>query len=98
MLESQTFWPVESEQGAPDLFVCMECLDEVFRSKVPIQGCPGCGAVSAFEPFTLESIQEWGSEELIAKAQSEAKLRTAPLPDHPSEPEPTVSTEEPLPT
>ena len=94
MLESQTFWPVESEQGAPDLFVCMECLDEVFRSKVPIQGCPGCGAVSAFEPFTLESIQEWGTEDLIAKARSEANVTTGP----PSDSEPFVSREEPLPT
>ena len=94
VLESQTFWPVESDQGAPDLFVCMECLDEVFRSKVPIQGCPGCGAVSAFEPFTLESIQEWGTEDLIAKARSEANVATVP----PSDPEPIVSPEEPLPT
>ncbi|UCE64054.1 MAG: hypothetical protein JSU59_02610 [Nitrospirota bacterium] len=94
MFESQTFWPVESEQGAPDLFVCMECLDEVFRSKVPIQGCPGCGAVSAFEPFTLESIQEWGTEDLIAKARSEANVATVPSSDS----EPIVSREEPLPT
>jgi hypothetical protein len=92
--ESQTFWPVESEQGAPDFFVCMECLDEVFRSKVPIRGCPGCGAVSAFEPFTLESIQEWGTDDLIAKARREANLGAIP----PSGSEPTVSTEEPLPT
>ena len=94
MLESQTFWPVESEKGAPNLFVCMECLDEVFRSKVPIQGCPGCGAVSTFEPFTFESIQEWGTEDLIAKARSEANVTTVP----PSDSEPFVSREEPLPT
>ena len=94
MRESQTFWAVESEQGAPDLFVCMDCLDEVFRSKVPIQGCPGCGAVSAFEPFTLESIQEWGTEELIAKARSEANVATIP----PSDSESIVSREEVLPT
>jgi hypothetical protein len=94
VLESQTFWPVEIEQGAPDLFVCMECLDEVFRSKVPIQGCPGCGAVSAFEPFTLKSIEEWGTEDLIAKARSEANLGPVSLSDS----DPTVSTQEPLPT
>jgi ribosomal protein L37AE/L43A len=94
VLESQTFWPVESEQGAPDLYVCMECLDEVFRSKVPIQGCPSCGAVSAFEAFTLESIQEWGTEDLIAKARSEANVETV----SPSDSEPTVYPEEPLPT
>ena len=70
MTESQAFWPVDCEQGEPDLFVCMACLNEVFRSKVPIEGCPSCGAVSTYEAFTLESIQEWGTEELINKAQS----------------------------
>ena len=94
MVESETFWPVESEHGAPNLFVCMECLDEVFRSKVPIQGCPGCGAVSAFEPFTLKSIEEWGTDDLIAKARSECDVAAVP----PSDPQPTVSSEEPLPT
>jgi len=93
VFQSQTFWPVECEQGAPDLFVCMECLNEVFRSKVPMQGCPGCGAVSTFEPFTLESIQEWGAEELIAKARSAANSGT----DSPVDRDPTVSSEEPLP-
>lgn len=94
VFESQTFWPVECEQGDPNLFVCMHCLNEVFHCRVPIQGCPGCGAVSAFEPFTLESIQEWGTEELIAKARSEANLETI----SPSDSDPPISTEEPLPT
>ena len=94
MLQSQTFWPVECEQGAPDLFVCMECLNEVFRSKVPMQGCPGCGAVSTFEPFTLESIQDWGSEELIAKARSAANSGMETRDD----PDPAVSPQGPLPT
>jgi len=48
----------------------MDCLDEVFQAKVPIQGCPGCGAVSTFEAFAFESVKEWGTPELIAKAQA----------------------------
>ena len=94
MVESQTFWPVECDPGAPNLFVCMECLNEVFRSKIPMQGCPDCRAVSTFEPFTLESIQEWGSEDLIAKAQSAEQSGTEAL----STPEPAVSSQEPQPS
>ncbi|WP_447969437.1 hypothetical protein [Nitrospira sp. M1] len=70
MSESSAYWSVECSPGEPDLFVCMECLEEVFRAKVPIQGCPGCGAVSTFEPFAFESLEEWGTPELIAKAQA----------------------------
>ena len=69
MSDSSAYWSIECPPGEPDLFVCMACMDEVFRAKVPIQGCPGCGAVSTFEAFTLESLQEWGTEELISKAQ-----------------------------
>ncbi|RMH05570.1 MAG: hypothetical protein D6704_09340 [Nitrospirae bacterium] len=46
----------------------MSCLNEVYRSKVPA-ACPNCGAMSAFEPFTLEAIKDWGTAELIEKAQ-----------------------------
>ena len=70
MSDSSAYWPIECAVGDPDLFVCMTCLEEVFRAKVPIQGCPGCGAVSTFEPFTLESLQDWGTEELIQKAHA----------------------------
>ena len=70
MSDSSLYWSIECPPGEPDLFVCMACLDEVFRAMVPIQGCPGCGAVSTFEAFTLESLQEWGTEELISKAQA----------------------------
>jgi len=69
MTESQSFWPVECEQGEPDLFVCLTCFDEVFRAKLPVEGCPSCGAVAAFEPFTLDAIREWGTESLIQKAE-----------------------------
>jgi len=69
MTEPQSFWPVECEQGEPDLFVCLTCFDEVFRAKLPVEGCPSCGAVAAFEPFNLEAIREWGTESLIRKAE-----------------------------
>ena len=68
MSETQTFWAVECAEGDPDFFVCMNCLDEVYRRKIPTE-CPSCGAISTFEPFTLDSIKDWGTEELIAKAQ-----------------------------
>ncbi|RMH33594.1 MAG: hypothetical protein D6690_11635 [Nitrospirae bacterium] len=69
MTESRAFWSVEHEQGQPDLFVCMKCLSEVFRSQLPAEGCPTCGSFSSYEAFTLEDIQQWGTEELIHKAQ-----------------------------
>lgn len=68
MAETQTFWAVECAEGDPDFFVCMACLNEVYRQKVPTE-CPSCDAISSFEPFTLDSIQDWGTEELISKAQ-----------------------------
>ncbi|MCA9470661.1 MAG: hypothetical protein MRJ96_03785 [Nitrospirales bacterium] len=70
MSDSSTFWSMECSPGEPDLFVCMDCLGEVFRAKLPVEGCPGCGAVSMFEAFTLESLQDWATPELLAKAQS----------------------------
>ena len=69
MTETQTFWPVECAEGDPDFFVCMNCLNDVYRRKVPRE-CSSCGATSAFESFTFDSIKDWGTEELIAKAQS----------------------------
>ena len=68
MGEATEFWSVECSEGEPNFFVCMECLNEAYKAKVPT-ACPSCGAVSAFEAFTLDSIKEWGSEELIHKAQ-----------------------------
>jgi hypothetical protein len=71
----------------------MSCLNEVYCQKIPKPSCPSCGAVSAFEAFTLESIQDWGTEELIQKAQQahqDAPPSTAsmdsemPTPDTPS--------------
>jgi hypothetical protein len=68
MAESLSFWTVDCAPGDPDLFVCMSCLDEVFKGQVPVQGCPGCQAVSTFEPFDLDAIRAWGTESLISKA------------------------------
>lgn len=72
MSHEQTFWPIEWEEGEPDLLVCMSCLSEVFRRKVPTPDCPNCHGVSTYEAFTLESIQDWGTEELITKATAAA--------------------------
>ena len=69
MAEAQTFWAVECTEGDPDFFVCMSCLNDVYRRKVPRE-CSSCGATSAFESFTFDSIQDWGTEELIAKTQA----------------------------
>jgi len=69
MTESQSFWPVECAQGEPDLFVCLTCFDEVFKAKMPVDGCPSCGAIAAFEPFSIDAIREWGTEDLIRKAE-----------------------------
>lgn len=72
MEHGQSFWRVECEEGEPDLLVCMSCLNEVFRRKVPMPDCPTCHGVSTYEAFTLESIRDWGTEELIAKAVNAA--------------------------
>ena len=78
MAQQLMFWPVECEEGEPDLLVCMSCLNEVFWRKVPMPDCPTCHGVSTYEPFTLESIMDWGGEELIAKA-TQAKTSGQPV-------------------
>ena len=80
MSERQTFWPVECEAGEPDLLVCMSCLDEVFKRKVPIPDCPACHGVSTYEAFTLEAIRDWGTEPLIEKAVRAAAEVEQPVP------------------
>jgi hypothetical protein len=75
MSKPQTFWPVECEAGEPDLLVCMSCLSEVYKRKVPMPDCPTCHGVSTYEAFTLEAIRDWGTEQLIeqaARAHAEA--------------------------
>ncbi len=81
MSSSQAFWPVPAEDGEPDLWVCMSCLNEVFRRKVPKPNCPSCHGVSTYEAFTLEAIREWGTEELIAKATEAYAAADSPQPE-----------------
>ena len=79
MSQVQAFWPVECGEGEPDLLVCMSCLSEVFRRKIPMPECPTCHGVSTYEAFTLESIRDWGTEDLIAKALG-AEAEVEPMP------------------
>lgn len=91
MEREQTFWPVECEEGEPDLLVCMSCLNEVFRRKVPVPDCPTCHGVSTYEAFTFDSIRDWGTEELIAKATTAgaetvpSTVQSSDVSGHPSE-------------
>jgi hypothetical protein len=68
MGSKQAFWTVPAKDGEPDLYVCMSCLSEVFCRKVPMPACPTCHGVSTYEAFTLAAVQDWGTDELIAKA------------------------------
>lgn len=80
MSKPQTFWPVECEAGEPDLLVCMSCLSEVYKRKVPMPDCPTCHGVSTYEAFTLEAIRDWGTEPLIEKAARAAAEDDQPVP------------------
>lgn len=73
MASTQTFWEVPLNPGDPDLWVCMSCLSEVYWRKVPRPACPACNGVSTYESFTLQAIQDWGTTELISKAQDAAR-------------------------
>ena len=81
MTTTQHFWSVPANPGDPDLWVCLSCLKEVYRQKVPRPNCPSCQGVSTYEAFTLEAIKDWGTDELIAKAvaaqQEEAAVSAA---------------------
>ena len=70
MSQEQTFWSVECGDEDPEFLVCMSCLSEVFRRKVPMPDCPTCHGVSTYEPFTLDAICDWGTDDLIARAQA----------------------------
>jgi hypothetical protein len=70
MAQEQTFWTVDCEEGDPEFLVCMSCLSEVFLRKVPMPDCPSCHGVSTYEAFSLESIRDWGTDDLIAKAEA----------------------------
>ena len=84
MSATQLFWSVPQRAGEPAYWVCMSCLSEAFYLKVPMPDCPTCHGVSTYEAFTLEAIRDWGTEDLIAKADT--AQQTASL-----EPVPTVS-------
>ena len=88
MSQEQTFWPVECADEDPQFLVCMSCLNEVFRRKVPMPDCPTCHGVSTYEAFTLESVRDWGTEELIAKAEPASKFEEPPV-------EPSLAEQEP---
>ena len=72
MSHEQAFWSIDMQEGEADLWVCMSCLNEVFRCKVPMPDCPACHGVSTYEAFNLDSIRDWGTEELIDKAVAAA--------------------------
>ena len=86
MAETRIFWAIECAEGEPEYFVCMSCLNEVYRCKVP-SACSTCDAISTFEAFTLSGIRDWGSEGLVTKAEEASA-------DHPirppSQPKPHV--------
>ena len=94
MADDPTFWHVECGEGEPDFFVCIQCLNEVYHGKIP-KVCPTCETISSFEAFTLDSINDWGTAELIRKAtQASAETgnveltssqRESSLPPQPSE-------------
>ena len=86
MPSKQAFWSVPAKDGEPDLWVCMSCLNEAFCRKVPMPACPTCHGVSTYEAFTLAAVQDWGTEELIAKAvaaQCDAEAISAAAPATP---------------
>ena len=61
-------------------------LSEAFCRKVPMPACPTCHGVSTYEAFTLAAVQDWGTEELIAKAvvaQRDAEAISAAAPATP---------------
>ena len=88
MSQEQTFWSVECGDEDPEFLVCMSCLNEVFRRKVPMPDCPACHGVSTYEAFTLASIRDWGTEELIAKADTASKFEEPPVESTLAEQEP----------
>jgi len=81
MSDIQSFWPVSYREDEPAFWVCMSCLSEVFYRKVPMPDCPSCHGVSTYEAFTIEAISDWGTEDLIVKAnaaQQTANVEPAP--------------------
>lgn len=84
MSATQSFWSVPQRAGEPAYWVCMSCLSEAFYLKVPMPDCPTCHGVSTYEAFPLEAIRDWGTADLIAKADTAHQAASL-------EPIPTVS-------
>jgi len=76
MSATQSFWSIPQRDGEPPYWMCMSCLSEVFYRKVPMPDCPSCHGVSTYEAFTLEAIRDWGTEDLVAKADLAAHAAT----------------------
>ncbi len=76
MSTTQSFWPVPHREGEPAFWVCMSCLSEVYYRKVPMPDCPSCHGVSTYEAFSIEAIADWGTDELIAKANAAQQAAT----------------------
>ncbi len=84
----QSFWSVPQRDAEPPFWMCMSCLSEVFYRKVPMPDCPTCHGVSTYEAFTLEAIRDWGTEDLVAKADWPNRLPIlSPSLRHPSIPQ-----------
>jgi hypothetical protein len=43
--------------------------------------CPTCHGVSTYEAFTLDAVRDWGTEELITKAQAAQHEPETPRPE-----------------
>jgi hypothetical protein len=65
-MKPQSFWAVE----LGTLYVCINCLERVYWRQIPTPACPGCHAVSSYESFQLEQVQDWGSTSLIKEAEA----------------------------
>jgi hypothetical protein len=65
-MKPQQFWAVE----AGTLYVCMNCLDQVYWKHIPRPNCPRCHAVSSYEAFQLEQVQDWGFTSLVKEAEA----------------------------
>jgi hypothetical protein len=55
----------------------MSCLSEVFYRKVPMPDCPTCHGMSTYEAFPLEAIRDWGTQDLIARAEAAEQAAAA---------------------
>ncbi len=69
MVHEQAFWERKGRAGDPRLWVCINCMSEVFWQKIPNPDCPTCHHRATYEDFTLDEIMDWGTDDLISKAR-----------------------------